>query len=75
MAAKIVENLSKALAPMKLRDIVRCFKVQRIDRFNRVMESLIETDVLIRDEDGCHTLGSVDLADVAEILDQKFMLP
>jgi hypothetical protein len=75
LAERIVENVSRAASPMSFRDIVRCFQNQKKDRFTRVIEALIELGVLIRNEDGGHVPGPVDLAEVAEILDEKFILP
>ena len=58
---------------MSFRDIVRCFQNQKKDRFTRVIEALIEAGVLIRDKNGGHVPGPVDLAEAAKILDDKFI--
>ena len=75
LAGKIVEDVASATFPMKFRDIARCNHVQTKEKISPVMDALIEVGVLIRDEDGFHALGSVDLADASEILEQKFLHP
>lgn len=75
LAERIVEEVSRAASPMTFRNIARCFRDQKKERFMRVIEALIKTNVLIRGEGGGHTSGPVDLADVREILNQKFMQP
>jgi hypothetical protein len=75
LAGRIVEEVSRAQSPMTFRDIVRCFSIQTKERFTRVIEALIEAGVLSRDENGHHVPGPADMADAAEILDQKLVLP
>ena len=74
-AERIVEEVSRAQSPMNLREIVRCFSNQKKERFTRVIEALIAAGVLSRDENGRHVSGPADMADAAEILDQKLVLP
>lgn len=75
LARKIVKDVSEATSPAKYRDIARRNQDQRKERLIPVLEALIEVGVLSRDEEGFHTLGSVDLADVQEIVDKMLARP
>lgn len=75
LAGKIVEDVASATSPMKFRDIARCNHVQTKEKISPVVNALIEIGVLVRDEDGFHALGPLDLEDAAEILVQMFVQP
>ena len=73
LAARIVGEVGKAESPQRFRDIARYTHKQKKAFVAPVVDALIEVGVLVRDDDGAHTLGPVDLADVLEIRDQKFV--
>ncbi len=72
LAGRMVEAVEEAASPVKFRDLARCSRIQRKEIVTPVVDALIEVGVLVRDDDGIHTLGPVDLAEAVESLDQKF---
>lgn len=72
LARRIVKILGDALSPQPFREINRSFHRKKKEILAPVVEALIEVGVLVRDDDRNLTLGPVELADVEEILNQKF---
>lgn len=72
LARKMIAMVSNAAAPVKFRDLARCSYVQRKENIAPLVDALIDVGVLVRDEDGIHTLGPVDLAEARELLDRQF---
>jgi hypothetical protein len=72
LARRIVKKLPDGTCPQTFREISRYSRDQKREVVAPVVDALLEVEVLVRDEDGIHTLGPVDLADVEEILNQKF---
>lgn len=68
LAGRIVQVLEKTDIPLKLHELVRSFSRQEKSRFDPVIDALLDTGVLSRDEKQRLSLGSVDLADVEEEL-------
>lgn len=68
---RIVQEIM-AKESMALRNIVRLFFNQKRERFEPVLQALVETGVLILDELGFYRPGPVDLADAEETLALKF---
>jgi hypothetical protein len=75
LAPKIVKDVLEATSPVKYRDIARHNQDQRKERLIPVLDVLLEVGVLVRDEEGFHTLGPVDLIDVQEIVDKMLAKP
>jgi hypothetical protein len=75
LARRIVGILRDANSPQPFREINRGFHRKKKEIVAPLVEALIEVGVLVRDEDGNHTLGPTELADVEEILDRKFAQP
>ena len=71
LAEKIAEDIA-ARRPMKLRDIVRLFRLQKKERFEPVLQALIETGVLVRDEGGVYHPGPVEFGDAEDTLARMF---
>lgn len=74
LAGRIVEEVTKR-APLKFSSLVRSFNRQEKSRFDPVIDALLETGVLVRDEDKRLDRGPVDLADVEEALVKRFVEP
>jgi hypothetical protein len=72
LSERMVEAVEEAVSPVKFRDLARCSRNQRKENVAPVVDALIEVGVLVRDEDGIHRLGPVDLAEAVEFLDLKF---
>jgi hypothetical protein len=73
LAKRIVDEMETAKSPQTFRDIARYTHIQKKEVVAPVVDALIEVGVLVRDENGVHTRGPVDLVDVMEILDRKFV--
>lgn len=70
VARRIVEKLTSQpdpSAPLKLRDIARCFSCQKKSRFTSVLDALVELGVLLRVDEGFQP-GPVELSDAEELL-------
>ena len=72
LAGRIVEELEKGI-PLKFHILVRSFDQQEKSRFDPVIDALLDTGVLVRNEDKRLTLGPVDLTDVQEELVKRFL--
>jgi hypothetical protein len=75
LARWIVKKMADATCPQTFREISRYSRDQKKVKAAPVVAALIEVGVLVRDEDGLHTLGQVRLSDVEGHLDRCFAQP
>jgi hypothetical protein len=74
LARQIISNLDEK-GPLSRRQLARCFRNQRMERFEPVINALIGLGVLVWEADGTLDSGEVEISEVEDRLREALLVP